>query len=131
MKATLALNGLKQAVACLQVGTCSNKRTPDLNWRAPALLLKIQKKQFYTNQPQQSFILVLVILVFKIPVKHLLKIILKEDHWTLLLPDEHWKNFPKDQTTMAAKNSFLVRSLNIVLWFFFTSRKETSTASGG
>ena len=63
MRATLALNGLKQAVACLQVGICSNKRTPDLNWRAPALLLKIQKKQFYTNQPQQSFILVLVILV--------------------------------------------------------------------
>ena len=30
------------------------------------------------------------------------------------------KNFPKDQTTMAAKNSSLVRSLNIVLWFFFS-----------
>ena len=44
---------------------------------------KIQKKQFCPNQPRQASTVVLVIPFCKMPVKHTLKAILKEDHLRL------------------------------------------------
>lgn len=90
---------LKQSAVCLrQVDACSNRPTSDSNRGVPCFVsLKFKRNNFVQNQPRQASTLVLVILVCKMPLKYLLKTILKEDHCTLLLSDGQCKTFQRVQ----------------------------------